>query len=142
MVKNFTQADFDPADYKNPIDYSERVTEPGLVLSMREIYNRYAAAGVDLLSPTFEQDNLDDSEVIEDPIVEEKTDLAYQVIQHRSRGLEREKRQKQAAQERRERQRNQRGRKPSAGADDTPLSASDTPPAPAGGTGSGQQAQE
>ena len=132
-MKNFTQADYDPAQHPNTIDYSERVTEPGLVLSMREIYSRYAAAGVDVSHPKFEPDDLDEQELFLDPVIEEKTDLAYEVVSNRIKGLERQKQMRQAAQEKRQRVRNQRGRKP-AGSSDTPLSptsaAGDQAPAP------------
>lgn len=59
------------------IDYSEKVTEPGLVLSMREIYNRYAAMGVDLLHNGNElvrdNDELDDE--MYDPECDDNVDI-------------------------------------------------------------------
>lgn len=71
--------DYNPDEHINKIDYSEKVTEPGLVLSMREIYYRYAAAGVDLLDSsrlTLEDDDYDED--ILSPEFEEKTD-AFEV---------------------------------------------------------------
>lgn len=137
-MKNFTQADYDPAKHPNTIDYSERVTEPGLVLSMREIYQRYAAAGVDVFHPQFEPDNLDEQEIAKEPVIEEKTDLAYEVIVNRSRGLERQKQIRQAAQEKRVRDRNQRGRKAAQPSGDTPVSPTSAAGAPAPASGSDQ----
>lgn len=61
MAKNvWNVQDYDYTKVINPVDYSELVTEPGLVLSMREIYVRYAAMGVDPFAAQIEDDNLDD----------------------------------------------------------------------------------
>lgn len=61
MAKNvWNVQDYDYTKVTNPVDYSEQVTEPGLVLSMREIYVRYAAMGVDPFAAQIEDDNLDD----------------------------------------------------------------------------------
>lgn len=49
MRKSWNVVDYDYTKTMAQIDYSEVVTEPGLVLSMREIYQRYAAEGIDLL---------------------------------------------------------------------------------------------
>lgn len=50
MRKSWNVVDYDYTNTMAQIDYSETITEPGLVLSMREIYQRYAAEGIDLLS--------------------------------------------------------------------------------------------
>lgn len=64
MAKNvWNVQDYDYTKVTNPVDYSEQVTEPGLVLSMREIYVRYAAMGVDPFAAQIEDDNLDDLEM-------------------------------------------------------------------------------
>lgn len=59
MRKSWNVVDYDWTQHPNPVDYSEKVTEPGLVLSMRDIYQRYAAQGIDLLSGEFVQDDED-----------------------------------------------------------------------------------
>lgn len=64
MAKNvWNVQDYDYTKVTNPVDYSEQVTEPGLVLSMREIYVRYAAMGVNPFAAQIEDDNLDDLEM-------------------------------------------------------------------------------
>jgi len=50
MRKSWNVVDYDYTKTMAQIDYSEVISEPGLVLSMREIYQRYAAEGIDLLS--------------------------------------------------------------------------------------------
>lgn len=57
--------DYDYTKTYPDIDYSEKVTEPGLVLSMRQIYERYAAQGIDLLHGDLVEDD-DADEVFED----------------------------------------------------------------------------
>ena len=59
MRKSWNVVDYDYTKTQAKIDYSEVVTEPGLVLSMREIYQRYAAQGIDLLSPELVPDDED-----------------------------------------------------------------------------------
>lgn len=66
----------DYVEKPNPIDYSELVTEPGLVLSMREIYERYAAQGINLLDGELIPDD-DADEDIYDPEVEEPVDYLH-----------------------------------------------------------------
>lgn len=62
--KSFNVVDYDYTKHLPVIDYSEKVTEPGLVLSMREIYQRYAAQGIDLLNGDLvdDQESPDDTE--------------------------------------------------------------------------------
>lgn len=78
------------------IDYSEIVTEPGLVLSMREIYNRYAAMGVDLLHNGNElirdNDELDDE--MYDPEVDDNVDILAHASAMRSGATEELRRKK------------------------------------------------
>ena len=62
---NTSQATYDYTKTYPDIDYSEKVTEPGLVLSMREIYNRYAAQGIDLLAGELVQDDDRDSDMMD-----------------------------------------------------------------------------
>lgn len=63
----FCTADYDYKKTYPDIDYSERITESGLVLSMRQIYERYAAMGVDLLHGEYVDDDQDpDDTMIED----------------------------------------------------------------------------
>lgn len=62
---NTSQATYDYTKTYPDIDYSEKVTEPGLVLSMREIYNRYAAQGIDLLGGELVQDDDRDSDMMD-----------------------------------------------------------------------------
>jgi hypothetical protein len=62
---NSSQAMYDYSTTYPDIDYSEVVTEPGLVLSMQEIYNRYAAQGVDLLSAELVPDDDRDSDMMD-----------------------------------------------------------------------------
>lgn len=59
------------------IDYSEKVTEPGQVLSMREIYNRYVAMGVDPLHGDLVDDDDDDKDMYT-PEVDEPLDALQQ----------------------------------------------------------------
>lgn len=97
MIKEyFTAADYDYKKTYPQIDYSEIVTEPGLCLSMREIFNRYAAAGVDLLSGQLESDSDDDPELHDfDPDdnldVLQQASLLRQSAQDRTRSARRTK---------------------------------------------------
>lgn len=59
MRKSWNVVDYDYTKSLAQIDYSEVITEPGLVLSMREIYQRYAAEGIDLLSAERVEDDED-----------------------------------------------------------------------------------
>lgn len=75
-------------DYKKTfpdVDYSEKVTEPGLVLSMREIYNRYAAQGVDLLSGDLVKDD-DRDEQMSEFVPDDDLDVLQQatLLRHRA----------------------------------------------------------
>lgn len=67
MRKSWNVVDYDYTKTMADIDYSEVITEPGLVLSMREIYHRYAAQGVDLLSGDLllDEEDPDDTEFID-----------------------------------------------------------------------------
>lgn len=71
--------DYKDEDFNNQIDYSEVRTEPGLVLSMRDIFRRYAAQGINLL----EQEVPDDDGVMDVDIddVFEMSDLT-DVLHH------------------------------------------------------------
>lgn len=72
------------------IDYSELVTEPGLVLSMREIYNRYVAMGIDPLKGDLIDDDEDpDSTDMYDPEVDDKLDVMHEAQQQAERGYAR-----------------------------------------------------
>lgn len=68
----FSAAEYDYTKTYPDIDYSERITESGLVLSMREIYNRYAAMGVDVLNGDYVDDDDDpdrtEIEEFDDPL--------------------------------------------------------------------------
>lgn len=66
--------DYDYTKTYPDIDYSERVTESGLVLSMREIYNRYAAMGMDLLNGDIELDD-DDPDKTDIPEFDDDLDV-------------------------------------------------------------------
>lgn len=80
--------DYDYTKTYPDIDYSEVVTEPGLVLSMREIYNRYAAQGIDLLAGTLEKD--DDSDVeMNDFVPDDDLDVLQQAHLLRQRAADR-----------------------------------------------------
>lgn len=78
------------------IDYSEIITEPGLVLSMREIYERYAAMGVDLLHNgnelVLDNDELDDD--MYDPEVDDNIDILAHASVMRSGATEELRRKK------------------------------------------------
>lgn len=68
------------------IDYSEVVTEPGQVLSMREIYQRYVAMGVDLTRGELVQDSDDDLDSpVYDPEIEDRLDALQVSASIRSR---------------------------------------------------------
>lgn len=80
--------DYDYTKTYPDIDYSEVVTEPGLVLSMREIYDRYAAQGVDLLSGELVKDD-DLDEQYYDPEVDDNLDVLQQASLLRQRVADR-----------------------------------------------------
>ena len=80
--------DYDYTKTYPDIDYSEVVTEPGLVLSMREIYNRYAAQGVDLLSGELVKDN-DRDEQMSDFVPDDDLDVLQQASLLRQRASDR-----------------------------------------------------
>lgn len=83
--------DYDHTKTYPDIDYSEVVTEPGLVLSMREIYNRYAAQGIDLLSGELVKDD-DRDEQMSDFVLDDDLDVLQQASQLRQRAADRPKR--------------------------------------------------
>lgn len=65
VKKTWSVMDYDYTKTYPKVDYSELVTEPGLVLSMREIYMRYAAQGVDLLNGELVEDDDHDEEFVD-----------------------------------------------------------------------------
>lgn len=85
---NNSQATYDYTKTYPQIDYSEVVTEPGLVLSMREIYNRYAAQGVDLLSAELVKDDDRDSDMM-DFVPDDNLDVLQQSKLLRQRSVDR-----------------------------------------------------
>lgn len=80
--------DYDYTKTYPDIDYSEKVTEPGLVLSMREIYNRYAAQGVDLLSGELLKDD-DRDEQMSEFVPDDDLDVLQQASLLRQRAADR-----------------------------------------------------
>ena len=80
--------DYDYTKTFPDIDYSEKVTEPGLVLSMREIYNRYAAQGVDLLRGELEKDD-DRDEQMSEFVPDDDLDVLQQASLLRQRAADR-----------------------------------------------------
>lgn len=83
--------DYDYTKTYPAVDYSEVVTEPGLVLSMREIYNRYAAQGIDLLSGELVKDD-DRDEQMSDFVPDDDLDVLQQASLLRQRAADRPKR--------------------------------------------------
>lgn len=83
--------DYDYTKTYPDVDYSEVVTEPGLVLSMREIYNRYAAQGVDLLAGELVHDD-DHDEDIGDFMPDDDLDVLQQSHLLRQRAADRQER--------------------------------------------------
>lgn len=80
--------DYDYTKTYPDVDYSEVVTEPGLVLSMREIYNRYAAQGVDLLSGELVKDD-DRDEQMSEFVPDDDLDVLQQASLLRQRAADR-----------------------------------------------------
>lgn len=76
----FCTADYDYTKTYPDIDYSQRVTESGLVLSMRQIYERYASMGVDLLHGEYVDDDQDPDDTMDqdfdDPLDMLQTSMA------------------------------------------------------------------
>lgn len=85
---NTSQATYDYTKTYPDIDYSEKVTEPGLVLSMREIYNRYAAQGIDLLAGELVPDDERDSDMT-DFAPDDNLDVLQQASLLRQRSADR-----------------------------------------------------
>lgn len=94
--KEWSVMDYDYTKTYPNIDYSEVITEPGLVLSMREIYNRYAAAGVDLLNGQLVEDPDDDS-VMHDFDPDDNVDVLAQARDMQRIGSERQRTSKRSA---------------------------------------------
>lgn len=106
--------DYDYTKTYPNIDYSEKVTESGLVLSMRQIYERYAAMGMDLLNGEFVKDEEDPDNTFIDEF-----DDDLDVLQ-RSRSIQ----DRETPPRRRTRQAKEPAAKSDAGSGDTPLSPS------------------
>lgn len=77
VKKEWSVMDYDYTQTYPDVDYSEIVTEPGLVLSMREIYNRYAAQGIDLLKGELVKDDDRDFEM-SDYVPDDNLDVMQQ----------------------------------------------------------------
>lgn len=94
---------FNVVDYKEKpinIDYSELVTEPHQVLSMREIYQRYVAMGVDPLKGELIDDDEDlEQSVILDPEIDDKLDLLHEMDQQRHAGARKQRSASRAAEQ-------------------------------------------
>lgn len=88
--KEWSVLDYDYTKTYPDVDYSELVTEPGLVLSMREIYNRYAAQGVDLLAGELVNDD-DHDEDMSDFMPDDDLDVLQQSSLLRQRAADRQK---------------------------------------------------
>lgn len=86
--KEWSVLDYDYTKTYPDVDYSEVVTEPGLVLSMREIYNRYAAQGVDLLSGELVKDD-DRDEQMSEFVPDDDLDVLQQASLLRQRAADR-----------------------------------------------------
>lgn len=82
--------DYDYTQTYPDVDYSELVTEPGLVLSMREIYMRYAAQGVDLLHGELVEDDDHDEEFV-DFAPDDDLDVLAHAAELRRNGSERQR---------------------------------------------------
>lgn len=88
--------DYDYTQTYPDIDYSEIVTEPGLVLSMREIYMRYAAQGLDLLKGELIEDDDHDEEFV-DFAPDDDLDVLAHAAELRRNGSERQRASKRSA---------------------------------------------
>lgn len=126
---NWSVCDYDYTKTYPAIDYSEKVTESGLVLSMRQIYERYAAMGMDLLNGEFVQDDEDPDNTLID-----EYDDDLDVLQ-RSRSIQ----DRETPTRRKTRQAKEPAGKPDAGIGDSPLSPNS---APGDKPGSGDSKQE
>lgn len=96
VKKEWSVADYDYTKTYPDIDYSEKVTEPGLVLSMRQIYERYAAQGIDLLHGDLVEDD-DADEVYEDFAPDDDLDVLAHAKQLERIGGERQRAVKHSA---------------------------------------------
>lgn len=96
VKKEWSVVDYDYTNTYPDIDYSDKVTEPGLVLSMRQIYERYAAQGIDLLHGELVEDN-DADDVLEDFAPDDNLDVLAHAKQLERIGGERQRAVKHSA---------------------------------------------